>query len=105
MNILSRLSARSWLASWLVFVFIATAGLITFYPQQANADQCSINGRDCYIGYFSGAYDGGPGTPRNNVISAPAMLNVNNAIDLVNNVASHMVCAGGVLQNQNSQNA
>lgn len=86
-------------------VFVATASLLTFYPKQVNADQCSINGRDCYIGYFFGAYDGGPGTLRNNVISAPAMLNVNNANELVNNVAGHMVCSGGVLVNQGSQNA
>ncbi len=99
------LSRRSWLASWVVAVFVATAGLVTFYPKQANADQCSINGRDCYIGYFYGGYDGGPGTLRNNVISAPAMLNVNSANELVNNVASYMNCSGGVLVNQNSQNA
>lgn len=105
MTFISRLNTRGWLGSWLAFVFVATAGLVAFYPQQANADQCSINGRDCYIGYFFGAHDGGPGALRNNVISAPAMLNVNNANDLVNNVASHMICAGGVLQNQNSQNA
>jgi hypothetical protein len=105
MSFTSRLNGRTWLASWLVFVFVATAGLVTFFPKQANADQCSINGRDCYIGYFFGAYDGGPGTLRNNVISAPAMLNVNNATDLVNNVASHMICSGGVLQNAGSQNA
>lgn len=105
MSLVSRMSRRTWLASWLIFVFITTFGSMTLYPQQANADQCSVNGRDCYVGYFFGAYDGGPGTLRNNVISAPAMLNVNNANDLVNNVASHMVCAGGVLQNAGSQNA
>ena len=99
------LSRHSRLASWVVAVFIASAGLVTFYSKQANADQCSINGRDCYIGYFFGGFDGGPGTLRNNVISAPAMLNVNNANELVNNVASHMNCSGGVLVNQNSQNA
>lgn len=105
MRLVSRLDTRGWLALWLVFVCMATAGLVTFYPKQVNADQCSINGRDCYIGYFFGGFDGGPGTVRNNVISPPAMLNVNNADELVNNVASHMNCSGGVLVNQGSQNA
>ena len=105
MNFASRLSGRSGLVWWLVAVFMATITLVTLSSRQVSADQCSINGRDCYVGYFSGVYDGGPGTLRNNVISAPAMLNVNNATDLVNVVGSHMSCSGGVLQNPNSQNA
>lgn len=104
-GVFSKIGRPAWIGSWTVMVFIATLGVLSFSSQQVNADQCSINGRDCYYGYFSGAYDGGPGTPRNNVISSPAMLNVNNATDLINTVSSHMSCAGGVLQNAGSQNA
>lgn len=87
-------------------IFVASAGFVAVNPKQVNADLCSINGRDCYIGYFFAGYDGGPpanGT-RFNVISSPAMLNVNNAEQLVGNVASHMSCAGGTLLNAGSQN-
>ncbi|HET9411708.1 MAG TPA: hypothetical protein VFO38_02585, partial [Candidatus Saccharimonadales bacterium] len=90
---------------WVAAVAVTSFGFLAFSPRQANADQCSINGRDCYIGYFFGQYDGGPGTLRNNVISLPAMLNVNNATDLVNVTGSHMNCSGGVLLNAGSQNA
>ncbi len=81
--------------------------LVSFilFPQQANADRCSINGRDCHIGYFFGGYDGGPGTPRNNVISAPAMLNVNDPNALAGMVGGHMGCVNGVIPNPGSQNA
>lgn len=94
------------LAGLLVFGMLISSVFVIFSPRQADADQCSINGRDCYIGYFYGGYDGGPpatGT-RFNVISPPAMLNVNNVEELVGNVASHMACSGGVLQNAGSQN-
>lgn len=64
-------------------------------PQQAAADACSINGRNCYIGYFSGLSDGGPGVRQHNVLSAPAMLNVNNVGQLVSNVGNHLGCGGG----------
>lgn len=73
--------------------------------QVAKADQCSINGINCWFGYFSGAYDGGPGKRQHNVITPPAMLNVNNGDQLVATVGSHMACAGGVLVNGGSQNA
>lgn len=74
-------------------------------PRQVAADICTINGRDCYFGYFTGAYDGGPGTLRLNVISAPALLNVWDTDALINNIGSHMACAGGILLNPNAQNA
>ena len=90
---------------WAMTVLVASFGFLMFFPKQVNADQCSINGRDCYIGYFFGQYDGGPGTLRNNVMSLPAMLNVNNVNDLVNVTRSHMNCSGGVLVNGGSQNA
>lgn len=69
--------------------------VLLFHPTQAYADVCSINGRDCWIGYFFGGYDGGPGTRRSNVISAPAMLNVNDANGLVATVGGHLGCVGG----------
>lgn len=81
--------------------------LVSFilYPEQAHADMCSINGRDCYIGYFFGGYDGGPGTSRKNVISAPAMLDVNDANALAAVVGNHMACTNGAIPDPNSQNA
>jgi hypothetical protein len=100
------MAGKRWAALCLAVVSIALASSLVFYSQQVFADQCSINGRDCYIGYFFGGYDGGPpanGT-RFNVISSPAMLNVNNAEQLIANVASHMACSGGTLVNAGSQN-
>ncbi len=95
----------TWVTAWLFGVALLSAGTLTFYTQQANADACSINGRDCYIGYFFGAYDGGPGTLRHNVITPPALLNVNNANELIANIGSHMACSGGTLLNAGDQNA
>lgn len=98
---------KKWLIAWVIAASVLSIGSAGFYAQKAYADQCSINGRDCYIGYFFGGYDGGPpatGT-RFNVLSSPAMLGVNNADDLVNNVRSHMACAGGTLLNAGEQNA
>ncbi len=70
---------------------------LVIFAEKVLADMCTPNGRDCYYGYFTGAYDGGPGTLRNNVISAPAMLNVNNVDQLVATVAGHLGCGGGVV--------
>lgn len=78
---------------------------LMFDSQPVAADQCSINGRDCWYGYFTGAYDGGPGKRQHNVYTPPAVLNVNNADQLVAVVGSHMNCGGGVLLNANAQNA
>lgn len=89
----------------LLAIVSMSLSVVTFNTQQANADMCSINGRDCYYGYFSGVYDGGPGTLRNNVISAPALLNVNDAEQLIANIGSHMACSGGTLVNAGAQNA
>lgn len=105
MSLLQGRSKKWWVGSWLALVIVASAGTFIFHSKQVSADMCSINGRDCYIGYFFGAYDGGPGVRRSNVISAPALLNVNNADQLVANFASHMACAGGTLTNPGSQNA
>lgn len=75
-------------------------------PQKASADICSINGRDCWFGYFFGGYDGGPGVRRNNVLRAPALLNIGNADNLVVTMSVHLGnCPGGGLWNQNDQNA
>jgi hypothetical protein len=89
-----------------VSVVAAVGVMLIASPQKASADQCSVNGRDCYFGYFFNGYDGGPGVRRNNVLRAPALLNVNNATDLSNTLWSHLGgCPGGALWNQNDQNA
>ena len=98
-------SRKWWMGAWMVALAIVSTGSFFVSSQQASADMCTINGRDCYIGYFFGGYDGGPGTLRNNVISAPALLAVNDADALIANVGSHMACSGGTLTNPNSQNA
>jgi hypothetical protein len=98
-------SRRWWIYLALFAIVVTSFGSLVVFSRQANADQCSINGRDCYVGYFSGAYDGGPGTLQHNVISAPALLGANNADDLVNNIRSHMACVGGNLVNGGAQNA
>ncbi len=84
-----------------------TFAVIGTDPRQVAADMCTINGRDCYYGYFYGGYDGGPpatGT-RFNVIGAPAFLNTWDTDTLINNIGSYMACAGGTLLNPNAQNA
>ena len=101
----SRHNKKWWLGAWLSLVLFLTAGILILDAQKAYADACSINGRDCYIGYFFGGYDGGPGVRRNNVMRAPALLNANNADQLIAIIGSHMACAGGTLVNPNSQNA
>lgn len=98
-------SKRWWTSAWLLALAVVSTGSFFVSSQQANADMCTINGRDCYFGYFFGAHDGGPGTLRNNVISAPALLGVNDAEALIANIGGHMACAGGTLLNPNSQNA
>lgn len=91
-----------------VIVFGVTLTALLLQPNKASADICTANGRDCYFGYFTNVYDGGPpanGT-RFNVMSAPALLNVNNAAQLVSTLSSAMGgCPGGALWNQNDQNA
>ncbi len=75
-------------------------------PRQAAADLCSINGRDCYFGYFYNGYDGGPpatGT-RWNVLSAPALLNIWDTDALISWMGGYLQCAGGTLLNAGSQN-
>lgn len=79
-----------------------TALALAINPQKASADICTVNGRDCYYGYFYGGYDGGPpanGT-RWNVIGAPALLPVNNAGDLIGWISGYL----GGCSNLNSQN-
>lgn len=85
-----------------------TLSILAANPKTANADQCSSNGRDCYFGYFFNGYDGGPpatGT-RWNVISAPALLFVNDGTGLINNLGGHLGwCPGGGIPDPNAQNA
>jgi hypothetical protein len=98
-------AGRIGLGAFLVFA-LSFVTLLS-HSQQVNADQCSINGRDCYFGYFFNGYDGGPpatGT-RHNVISNPALLNVHNANELINTIGGHMNCSGGTLLNAGAQNA
>lgn len=80
--------------------FLATS----INPQKAKADICSPNGRDCYFGYFFNGYDGGPGTRQHNLLTAPALLNVNNGFELVQTIKSNLACAGSNLSNPNGQN-
>jgi hypothetical protein len=82
-----------------VVAFVIMAGAVVLNPAQVYADFCSINGRDCYIGYFTGVYDGGDTVRRKNVITAPAMLNVNDANGLIGDVGGHLGCGGGVVNN------
>lgn len=94
------------LTSLAVVVFGAALAMILASPQKARADICTINGRDCYIGYFTNVFDGGPGVTQHNVMSAPALLNVHNAGQLVGTLWGHLGgCPGGGLWNQNDQNA
>lgn len=86
-------------------VAILSVASLVLYPWQVYADFCSINGRDCFVGYFFGGYDGGPGVRQHNVISAPAMLNVHDPNALIGTVGGHMGCVNGVLPNPGSQNA
>jgi len=91
-----------------VVALVLSMGIMStlVYPAQvAKADACSVNGRDCYFGYFYNGYDGGPGVRQHNVYSAPALLNVHDPNALVNTVRSHMNCAGGRLLNAGEQNA
>ncbi|HEX8762627.1 MAG TPA: hypothetical protein VF733_02595 [Candidatus Saccharimonadales bacterium] len=88
-----------------IAVCILSFAIIGANPRQVAADVCSINGRDCYVGYFSGAYDGGPGTLRWNVLSAPALLNIWDTDSFINWIGGYMSCAGGVLLNAGAQNA
>jgi hypothetical protein len=75
-------------------------------PKKASADTCSINGRNCYFGYFTNVYDGGPGIRRNNVLTAPALSFINNIDNLVVTYSADLGnCPGGGLWNQNDQNA
>lgn len=98
--------ATARLATVLMMVLAIGVTSTIMYPAQvAKADACSINGRDCYFGYFYNGYDGGPGVRQHNVFSAPALLNVNNPEDLINTIRSHMVCGGGRLLNAGEQNA
>lgn len=96
---------RQWVAAFIVSLSLLTISSAVFYAPRVAADQCSINGRDCYVGYFSGQYDGGPGKLQHNVMTPPALDNVGNADQLIATVGSHMACAGGTLTNPNSQNA
>jgi hypothetical protein len=87
--------------------FAVTLSVMAVNPQTANADQCSVNGRDCYFGYFFNGYDGGAAAngTRWNVLSAPALLNVSNVDQLVGTIWGHLGgCPGGNLPNQNGQN-
>lgn len=93
------------LSVFVVATALAITTLFIFPGQIARADACSVNGRDCYFGYFTGAYDGGPGVRQHNVLSAPALLNVFDADALINNIGSHMACSGGRLLNAGTQNA
>lgn len=87
-------------------VAVAIGLTLVMSPQKASADQCTINGRDCYFGYFFNGYDGGPGVVRHNVISPPALLGVNNAGQLVNAMWSYLGgCPGGALWDQNNKEA
>lgn len=86
-------------ASFLIFFSFV------MYPQQAHADACAVNGLNCYIGYFFGQYDGGPGKRQHNVLAAPALLNVNDPNTLAIVVGDDMHCQNGVIPNPGSQNA
>lgn len=80
-----------------IAAFVMMVSPLFLFAEKVLADMCTPNGRDCYYGYFTGVYDGGPGTLRNNVISAPALLNVNDVNQLVANIAGHLGCGGGVV--------
>lgn len=82
-----------------VLCSIALVGILAFKTEKASADACSVNGRDCYFGYFFNGYDGGPGATQHNVISAPALLNVNHGYDFVETIRSYITDCN------NSQNA
>lgn len=89
-----------------VVLFGLALTAILLNPSKASADACSVNGRDCYYGYFTNVFDGGRGVLRFNVMSAPALLNVNNGADLVNTLWGAMGgCPGGGLWSQTDQNA
>ena len=51
-------------------------------------DQLALKYQVYAVNGFNG-YDGGPGVRQHNVLSAPALLNVNNANDLINNIGSN----------------
>ncbi len=71
----------------------------------AAADICTPNGRDCFYGYFFNGYDGGPSVRQHNLLTAPALLNVNNGWDLVHTILADLNgCPGGNLPNPNGQN-
>ena len=89
----------------MAIIAMVVTSTFVFPSQVARADACSINGRDCYFGYFTNNYDGGPGRRQHNVLSAPALLNVFTPDALINNLASHMTCSGGRLLNAGAQNA
>lgn len=75
-------------------------------PHMASADACSINGLNCYIGYFYGGYDGGAAAngTRWNVLPAPALLNVNSGWDLVHTIYDDLGdCPGNALPSQTDQ--
>jgi len=75
--------------------FVMMVSPLVLFAEQAAADMCTVNGRDCWYGYFTGRYDGGPGVRQHNVISPPALLNVNNVDQLIANIGTHLGCAGG----------
>lgn len=102
---LMRVSSRVGVGVFLVIAFSFL--MLLSHSQQVKADQCSINGRSCYFGYFFNGYDGGPGATGtlHNVLSAPAVLDVHSADQLIANIGSHMSCSGGTLLNANTQNA
>lgn len=79
------------------FVGIIVAGFLSFglviaNPQTAYADFCTVNGRDCNVGYFFGLHGTAVGK---NVISPPALDNVHNADALKAVIRGHLGCFGG----------
>lgn len=92
-----------------------TVGGALLSTQQASADVCSPNGRDCGHGYF---FNGGPQVHGHNLYYGPGYLErpgpglqANNWTDLVSLIGVRMACTNNatpgatVLPNPNDQNA
>jgi len=76
----------------LVFCSLATIGLLMDAPK-ASADICSVNGRNCGVGFFSGS---GSVFSGHNLYGPPPGpgLQVNNALDMINTLGARVSCNG-----------
>ena len=66
---------------------------LSVHAQKASADACSINGRSCNIGFFSGR---ATSSPYHNLYGPPPGpgLQVNNVKDMINTLGGRISCVG-----------